>query len=198
MVSTDPFEPHPTDLPGAPGGEPSDGDAINVVEVQPVSMEERFASLEESNKALASDVRALTTTLQVVNELQIEQRSQSRRQTEMDAQLALTKQETEARLARTRRSVTVATLAMAVLLPVVSIIVYTVLIAHVNDLLDRNSADRRTACDQRNEGTMANVRRERLLASIETDEQARRIHTQSADEIESSLIDCDRLYTNVR
>lgn len=160
------------------------------------SMEERFASLEQSNVALASDVRALTATLQIVNELQVEQRAQARRQMELDEAVAQTRHETDLRLRRTRRAVNVATLSVALLLPLVSIIVYLVLLDHVNDLLDRNSADRVAACQARNEGTMANVKRERLLASIANEEREARIHSQSADEIEKSLIDCGSVYGN--
>lgn len=158
------------------------------------SFEERFTTLEASNVSLAADIRALTTTLKVVNELQVEQRAQARRVEDTEKVVSSNKSETDERLARTRRSVNVATLAMAILLPVVSIIVYLVLIDHVNDLLDENSSDRRAACENRNAGTQADVDRERLLAQIEDDPMAKKIHSDSATEIAKSKIDCTELY----
>jgi hypothetical protein len=154
---------------------------------QRASFEERFTSLERSNLALAVDVRALTETLQIVNELQIEQRAAARRAADTDL-----------RLARTRRSINVATIAMAILLPLISIIVYLVLIAHVNNLLNENDADRQAACNTRNQGTMADIARERRLAAFETNKELKKVHTDSADEISKSVIDCKKLYIDKR
>lgn len=158
------------------------------------TFEERFSSLERSNVALAADVRALTETLQIVNELQIEQRAQARRAIETEERLDANKTDTDLRLARTRRSINVATVAMAILLPLVSIIVYLVLIDHVNDLLSENDTDRRAACDTRNQGTQADIARERRLAEFETNPELKKVHSDSADQIAKSLIDCDKLY----
>lgn len=158
------------------------------------SFEERFATLEASNNSLANDIRALTATLQIVNELQIEQKAQARRQLEAETMAAVDKKATEVRLDGQRRAINVAAIAVAILLPLVSLVVYLFLLNHVNDLLDRNSSDRQAACEARNAGTQADVRREQLLADISDDPAERKIHQDSSDEIAESLIDCASLY----
>lgn len=160
------------------------------------SFEERFTTLESSNNRLAADVRALTATLQIVNELQIEQRAAARRADETNQRIDAGKTDTDYRIMRTKRSIQVATFAMAILLPLVSIVVYLVLIDHVNDLLRENDADRRAACETRNRGVMADYERERQLAATERDPDLKKVHADSAAKIHSSIINCAKLYAD--
>lgn len=182
----------PTRTPGDPGdpGEPGD------IWVQ--MFESRFGSLEESNRSLASDVRALTSTLKIVNDLQIEQREMARRNTERDHRVDSVEKDAAAKIARTRTALNLVGITLTVLLPLVSLVVYLSLIAHVNDLLNQQGRDRLAACLQRNSGTAAEVRREQQLADLQpAGSPERGIHQQSAQAIARTAINCQQIYKPV-
>ncbi len=162
---------------------------------QPTPFESRFATLEESNRMLAADVRALTAALQVINQLQREQREAAERARRTDARVGEVEKEARLRAARTQRVVGFGTLTLAVLLPLVSLIVYASLIGHVNDLLNQQAEDRLAACKQRNIGTQVNVDRERELGLLEpAGSQRRAIHLESSKKLAATAINCDALY----
>jgi hypothetical protein len=162
------------------------------------SFEERFASLEEASRALSADVSALNLTLQVVAQLQTEQREQATRQAKTEESVKTAKVESELRDARTRQVVNMVALTLAVLLPLVSILVYWSLLNHVNSLIAQQQADRFASCTVRNAATLENVRRETELGKIEPNDTVRAIHVQSAQILQKGVIDCNRYKVNTK
>lgn len=155
-------------------------------------IETRFKDLEDSNARLAADVRALTSMLQVVNDLQIEQRAAQRRADATEKKVQAVESAANERIARTRQAVNIAAATLAVLLPVVSIIVYISLINHVNDLIDVQNRNAYTNCNIRNRGTMENADREGALAKLEDNPALKKIHTDSSVKLRGSLTDCSK------
>lgn len=158
----------------------------------------RFSSLEASNRLLAQDVRALTATIQIVSDLQIEQRKINERNAETERKVATVAKETDEKIAHNRQRATRTAVILAILLPIVSIVVYALLIDHVNELLNQQAHDRKAACLTRNAGTLADARREESLAAIEVNPTAKAIHEKSAAEIRGNVINCAKLYANVK
>lgn len=156
------------------------------------TFEERFASLEDASRALSADVSALNLTLQVVAQLQIEQREQAARQAKTEEAIKAAKVESEMRDTRTRKVVNTVALTLAVLLPLVSILVYWSLIQHVNQLLQAQQTGLYSSCTVRNEATMANVLREKELAKTEPLPAIAKIHQDSAVALSKSVVDCTR------
>lgn len=156
------------------------------------TFEERFASLEESNRALAADVRTLTSTLRVVNDLQKEQAEQRTRQDEADRKLISAKTEADERDARTRKIVGGVSLALAIVLPLVSMLVYFSLIQHVNELLQSQQMSFFKSCSIRNQATRDNIARELALADADKDKDVKQIHTASAQALSKSIVDCNQ------
>lgn len=154
------------------------------------AIDAKFAALEEASRSLSADVQTLNSHLEVVNKLQTEQREISRRNEE--TQRHLNKVETEAveRSKRTQRVLRWVGWGMAVLIPLVSILVYWSTIAHVNDLLSQSRAERLRGCEIRNEATRAHQRREDALAAAESDPLKKRIHEESARELTRLTVDC--------
>lgn len=158
------------------------------------TLEERFASLEESTRSLSADVRSLVVALQAIKEIEARQREIATRTAATEAKLSKAEIAAKAREKRTRKAVSTIGLAMAVLLPAVSILVYWSLITHVNNLLDQGRQDRLASCQTRNGGTQSNLDRERILANIVKDPAERKVHADSAEQLSHSLVDCVRLY----
>lgn len=155
-----------------------------------ISLEERFASLEESTLTLSTDVKGLTAAIGIVNAIQTKQSAIERRAEEVRRAMDERNTEQEERIRRTRRATNLVGLTLAVLLPVASIIVYVVLLQHVNTLLDRQAQDRYASCVARNLGTEAGIRREQTLARLEKNDELKAAHTRSARELATSLINC--------
>jgi hypothetical protein len=164
---------------------PMPGEAMGQVE-----MRESFDSLKEASDNLALNVEALNHTLQAVNALQIEQARQKEVQEQAEKDLETARIESEQRDARTRRTFTFVGLALAILLPLVSIIVYAALLKNVNDLLDDQKSGFYNTCLTRNQATVENIRREQQLAKFEDNAQLKAIHLQSAEELAKGKIDC--------
>ncbi len=154
--------------------------------------ETRFASLEAASRSLSLDVRTLNETLQVVGALQKEQAETRRRQDEADRNLAIAKSEADARESRTRRTFGGVSLALAILLPVVSMVVYYSLIQHVDDLLAAQRANSFMSCTIRNEAAKANIQRELTLADLEDRAALKTVHRDSAQALRASLVDCSQ------
>jgi hypothetical protein len=158
------------------------------------TLEERFASLEESTRSLSADVRSLVVALQAIKEIEARQREIATRTAATETKLSKAEVAAKEREKRTRKAVGMTGLAMAVLLPAVSILVYWSLISHVNDLLDQGRKDRLASCQTRNGGTQSNLDREQILARLEKDPAARKAHADSAEQLSHSLVDCMHLY----
>lgn len=152
--------------------------------------EDRFASLEASNDLLTGHVKALTDAISIVNELQSEQQAMARRNEETRKMIEKRQAETEARIERNRVSSRLVGFAFAILLPVVSILVYATLLQHVNNLLEQQAKNRLTSCGIRNEGTLSNIRREQTLADLEQDPAVKHAHENSVAELKKSLVNC--------
>lgn len=150
----------------------------------------RFASLEASSDSLAGDVKALTQVLTVVADLQSEQQAQARRNEETRKFIEKQQHENERRIERARSSSKLIGLAFAVLLPIVSILVYATLLQHVNNLLDEQAKNRLVSCGIRNEATLSNIRREQTLADLEKDPAVKHAHENSVEELKRSLVNC--------
>ena len=160
--------------------------------------DQQLRELDDSNRMLAADVKALADTISTVNALQIEQRRQQRENEETARRVTQVEKEADARIRRTRQTINLTTGALAVLLPLVSILVYLSLLNQVQGLLDQQARDRVTSCKQRNIGTQANIDRERKLASYTTDPRTAAAHTESANQLEKSIIDCDQYLKQVQ
>lgn len=158
------------------------------------TFDERFASLEDSNRALAANVLALTQSLRVLSDIQTQIRDQKQRQDEADKALVLAKDEADARDARTRQVTKVGGFSLAIVLSLVAILVYGALINHVSDLLADQRAQFYKSCLTRNAATMSNVVRELALAAADKDKDVKAIHERSARELSSpqSQPDCNR------
>jgi hypothetical protein len=155
-----------------------------------VEMRESFDALKEASDTLNLNVEALNHTLQAVNALQVEQARQKKVQEKAEQDLEAARIESEQRDARTRRTFTFVGLSLAVLLPLVSLLVYAALLNHVNDLLDQQQASRYSNCIARNQATTENIRRELELAKIGDDPKVMAIHRQSAEELAKGQVDC--------
>lgn len=156
----------------------------------PASFDERFASLEQASRSLSLDVQGLNKTLIIVAELQKEQQVQRRRQDEADALIIATKTEHDEREHRLRRTFGGVSLALTVLLPLASIIVYWVLIDHVSDLLDNQKKGFFNSCTVRNQATRDNITRETALSAADPNPATRKIHNESAEALRKSIVDC--------
>lgn len=159
------------------------------------TFEQRFASLEESNRLLAADVRTLTATLQVVNDLQLEQAKQRRITDETAAKVAVVEIDTQERIKRTRRASLSIAFGLAILLPLVSTLVYLSLLQHVNDLLQAQKRSSYQSCLIRNQATEENASREEALARLDPAKVTRDLHAESARKLRGSMIDCNRYMT---
>lgn len=155
-----------------------------------MTIEERFASLEASNESLIGHVQALTKALEVVADLQTQQQALAARNEETRNFLEKRQAEAELRIDRARRSASLIGFGFAILLPLVSILVYATLIQHVNELLAQQAKSRLISCSIRNEGTMSNIRREQTLADLEKDPAVKHAHENSVIELRRSLVDC--------
>ncbi len=178
---TGPATPDPSE-PGEPA--PS---AANI----PRPTIEQFRILDEGNRMLAGDVRGLTESLALLQQLQENQRETDRRAREAQANVNRVERESTERNARVRRSFTLATGAMAILLPLVSILVYASLIQHVDNLLSQQRRDRIASCQARNAGTLGNIAREEILAELDENPAVQKAHRDSVVALRASLIDCD-------
>lgn len=158
-------------------------------------IEERFASLDEASRSLSIDVAALNDTLRTVAALQVEQRAQRDRQAETDRKVAQTQHESSERDRRTRRALFSVGLGLAILLPLVSALVYASLLVHVNDLLAQQNAARFENCKTRNMATLENAKREEILGRLEDNLQLKQIHLNSATDLRKGLVDCNRYKT---
>lgn len=156
-------------------------------------MRESFIKLGASNEALTARVADLTDTLKIVHAMQVRQTEMKEKQELVEAEVIAHKHESEERDRRTRRIFTFAGVALAVILPLVSILVYAALLNHVNDLLDQQKDGFYKTCLTRNQATNDNIRRESLLAKYETNPDIKAIHTDSAQQLTKSIIDC-RIY----
>lgn len=177
---TEPFE---------PAGAPDEDETSR--EIMDRGFNQRFLSLEQSNRSLAADVRALTSTLTVVNELQERQRQTMKKQAEIDRSITQNERHAKEREKRSLRVVLGVGLALAVLLPLVSLIVYAGLLRHVNELLDQQQAVAYQSCIARNEGASNSADREATLARLEADPQVKALHANSAAALRKSLLDCN-------
>lgn len=152
---------------------------------------QRFASLEAASRNLSLDVQSLDETLKIVNALQVEQKAQRERQDQADLNLAIAKDAADQRDMRTRRISVGVALALAIVLPIVSILIYGALIHHVSNLLTTQKAGFYASCMTRNQATLDNIKRERLLAEAETNPKVRKIHLDSAASLGRGLPNCN-------
>lgn len=154
------------------------------------SFEQRFASLDAASRTLSGDVAALNDTLQVVTALQKEQAEQKLRQAAVENQVTETIKRTKARDRRNRNAIFGVAIGLAVLLPIVSILVYASLITHVNLLLTQQDVQRYQNCLGRNAATMENSDRERKLGDIETNAALKEIHLDSSRTLKATVRAC--------
>lgn len=154
--------------------------------------ETRFAGLEAASRLLSADVQALTSSLMVVAELQRQQREQAIKQAEIEATVALQKEQVDEREVRTRKAFKNLGLALAIILPLISIGVYLSLLNHVNNMIDNNNKQAYASCSARNASQLQNAARERSLASYETNVHIKDIHLKSAYSQEHTLSNCSR------
>lgn len=159
-------------------------------EARTSTFETRFASLEEASRSLSLEVISLSDALRIVAQIRQEQSAQRQRQDEADRALLEAKNAADVREARTRRVFGGVSLALAVLLPLVSILVYWALIQHVGDLLTAQKQGFAVSCQTRNQAVMDNARREQQLAEAETDARVKRIHEESAEALTKNIVDC--------
>jgi hypothetical protein len=158
--------------------------------LQDESFETRFASLEDASRNLSADVQALNSTLLVVADLQSKQREQALRmeKTESDAREAkLAAEDQDRRVKNVGRAIA---LALAIILPLASILMYWGLTQHVNDLIADQQALRYEQCLQRNLATQANIDRELALAEMDKDSDVSKIHSDSAVSLRKGLVTC--------
>lgn len=155
-------------------------------------LEARFATLETACLNLSTNVTALTDTLIIVADLQRQQREQAQRQEKTERELAAAQAISAARYLRTRTVTRWVALAMSVLIPVVSIIVYGSLLVYVKDLLHSQNKDRYANCLTRNKATTESIRREELLGRVDKDPEVRKVHLDSAEELAKSQLDCSQ------
>jgi cell division protein ZapA (FtsZ GTPase activity inhibitor) len=155
-------------------------------------LDARFAGLEAASRGLSADVTALNSTLLVVADLQRKQREQAARQQKTEQEIAAARQMNAERDARTRTATRAFATALAILIPLISILVYWSLIVHVNELLSTQSADRFTGCQVRNDATRENATRENALGQLESDPKLKALHLDSAAQLNRSLVNCDK------
>jgi hypothetical protein len=155
-------------------------------------LERRFATLEEASRNLSLDVQALTETLKVVSQLQVEQREQRRKQTELDEAIVQARRDAQERNARTRKTFLLGIGALAVILPLVSVLVYWSLLANVNQLLREQRATSYASCQTRNQSTADQAAREQALADAEKDQTLRVVHSRSAEQLRSGTVNCSK------
>ena len=166
-------------------------------------VETQLRTLNASNKQLSIDVRALTDAVMLVQKLDAEQQEMKLKAAEAEKRIAEVDLVTQDKINRTRRAGIVAAAFAAVVIPVVSILVYLALINHVNQLLDeqreqaaalQETANRNsfTSCTTRNMAAVENAQREEELAKIETDPRVVRIHAESAAKLRTTLNDCSK------
>ncbi len=155
-------------------------------------LESRFASLEQASRSLSADVTALNRTLEVINELQSEQREQKHRQEMAELEIARGKALAEARDRRARGVFRFVLTAMLIIVPAVSALVYWSLILHVNDLLNEQKRTTYNGCLLRNQVPVLNAEREEALTKVETDPAVAKIHSDSAKALREATVDCSR------
>jgi fatty acid desaturase len=153
-------------------------------------LESRFTSLEDASRNLSADVRGLNATLLVVADLQTKQREQAARMEKAEAEARSAKQ-----LAtdQDRRNLMIwrwGALILAVVLSVISLLLYFLLTQHVNDLIDAQAQDRYQQCQLRNAGTVASYTREEALAKLESDPDIARLHSDSAKVLRRAVLQC--------
>lgn len=150
----------------------------------------RFSTLEGSNLSLAAEVQGLTKVLNVISDLQVEQRRIRETAEQAEREVKRVEREATARDHRARQVTSRWTLAAAVILPLVSIIIYVALLDHVNRLLNETDESRIRVCETVNSGTSANIQREQILASAETHSALRQAHERSVAALRRSIVNC--------
>jgi hypothetical protein len=155
-------------------------------------LERRFATLEDASRNLSLDVQALTETLKVVSQLQVEQREQRRKQNQLDADIIQARRDSVERNNRTRKTFLWGIGALAVILPLVSVLVYWALLSNVNQLLKEQRVNSFNSCSTRNQSTLDQAARERALADAEKDADLRAVHSRSAEQLRAATVDCSR------
>lgn len=154
--------------------------------------EQRFAGLENASRVLSADVTALTNTLQVVADLQRQQRDHAAKQAATETEVRKQKDLSLERDRRQRNALRATATMAIIMLAAASFLVYFTMLRHVNGLLDQQKQDRYTGCLTRNEGTKENIRREEVLARIDDTAAKRELHSQSAQMLGKALIDCNK------
>lgn len=155
-------------------------------------IEERFASLGDASRNLASDVQALTSAISTISALQERQRELAEKQDAQETALYEQQIEQVELDNRVRGRVRKATIGFAIILPIGAIVVYLVLIAHVNDLINQNNKAAYASCSARNESQLQNAIRESTLAQYETNPKIKAVHQTSAQQLRTTLSDCSR------
>jgi hypothetical protein len=154
--------------------------------------DQRFAGLENASRNLSADVTALNNTLQVVAELQRQQRDQAAKQAATDTEISKQKKASLERDRRQRNALRSTATAAILLLAAASFLVYFTMLNHVNGLLEQQKQDRYSGCLTRNEGTEENIRRELVLSRIDDTAAKRELHAQSAKMLGTALVDCNK------
>jgi hypothetical protein len=152
--------------------------------------DQRFAGLENASRILSADVTALTNTLQVVADLQVQQREHTAKQAATETEVRKQKEMSLERDRRQRNALRATATAAIIVLAAASFLVYFTMLNHVNGLLDQQKQDRYASCLARNVGTKENIRREQVLSQIDDTAAKRQLHKESAVTLNKSLVDC--------
>jgi hypothetical protein len=146
----------------------------------------RFASIEQTNRLLHSDVQALTASIEALRHLRADVQR-------VDAESI----ESRVRVSRQRTALAFVTLMMAVLLPLASALVYWSLITRVDATLFEQRVEGYRSCNLRNSAAEANVRRESELARLYAGKPEGELHRQSAEQLRGGVVDCDMQFADV-
>lgn len=132
------------------------------------ALEQRFGTLEATNKTLAAEVHALTALISEVQGLR----------------------EGEARARRRLRNVA---LGLILAIGLAAIVVFGLTLARVNTLIDSQAMKTSQTCQARNAQADAARARYAQLAVDEKSEEARRIWLVLASQSSGARVDCARL-----
>ncbi len=154
-------------------------------------MRESMRQLDEGSRMLRDDVKGLTDTLHLLQDVQDKQRLAELENIKTRAKVTEIQRETQERGNRLRRSIGMVGLALAILLPLVSTLVYISLIEHVDNLLSQQRTDRIAACQARNAGTQGNIAREEQLAILDENPAVQKAHRDSVIALRGSLLNCN-------